>query len=251
MTSTDDLDGEVALVTGATSGIGRAIAADLAAAGAAVAVSGRRTERLETLVEDIEDDGGTALPVTADLADTDQVREMVETTREGLGGLDILVNNAGVMLLAPVVRAELADLQQMLKVNLEGLMAATRLALPEMLEQDHGHVVNISSVAGRRVNETSAGYSATKFGVNAFSEGLRKETADSSVRVTVVEPGAVDTELGEHIPDENVRERMAEMVQEMTILDPEDIAAGVHYAVTQPEHVSVNELLIRPTEQQS
>jgi hypothetical protein len=245
------LDGDVALVTGASSGIGDAVARSLADAGADVAISARRTDRLESLAADIEADGGTAVPITADLAEIDQAREMVRETRAELGGLDVLVNNAGVMLLAPVIRAEVEDLKRMLDVNLMGLMAATREALPGMLDQGSGDIVNVSSVAGRRVSESAAGYSATKFGVNAFSEGLRKETAGSGVRVTVVEPGAVDTELGEHIPDEQVQERMAEMVQEMEILDPEDIAAGVRYAVTQPQHVSVNELLIRPTDQRS
>ncbi|WP_424019639.1 SDR family oxidoreductase [Halorientalis pallida] len=251
--STDphDLDGDVALVTGASSGIGRATAKTLADAGAAVAVTARRTDRIETLAEEIESEGGEALAITADVTETDDVERMIERTREELGGLDILVNNAGVMLLAPVIRADLDDLQQMLDVNLMGLMAATRTALPGMLEQDSGHIVNISSVAGRRANEASGGYSATKFGVNAFSESLRKETADSGVRVTVIEPGAVDTELGQHIPDEQVMERMAEMVQDMTVLQPEDIAAAIRYAVTQPPRVSVNELLVRPTDQRS
>jgi NADP-dependent 3-hydroxy acid dehydrogenase YdfG len=247
----DSLDGEVALVTGASSGIGRATATALADAGAAVAVSARRTERLEELAADIEDDGGTALPVTTDVTEIEEVREMIETTKEELGGLDILVNNAGVMLLAPVVRADMADLQRMLDVNLMGLMAATREVLPAMLEQDHGHIVNISSVAGRRANQASAGYSATKFGVNAFSESLRKETSDSRVRVTVVEPGAVDTELGLHIPDEQVQERMAEMAADLTFLQPDDIADAIRYAVTRPERVAINEMLIRPVDQES
>ncbi|WP_136716986.1 SDR family NAD(P)-dependent oxidoreductase [Halorientalis salina] len=250
MSDTARLDGDVALVTGASSGIGRATAQALAAEGAAVAVAARREERLAELVDDIEDAGGTALAVPTDITETDEVREMVETTREELGGLDILVNNAGVMLLAPVIRADVADLQQMLDVNLKGLMTATREALPGLLDQDEGHIVNISSVAGRTANEASAGYSATKFGVNAFSESLRKEVTDSGVRVTVVEPGAVETELGEHIPDEQVRERLSEMVGEMTVLQPDDIASAITYAVTQPPRVSVNELLIRPTEQQ-
>jgi hypothetical protein len=250
-TTTDSLDGDVALVTGASSGIGRATAKTLAAEGAAVAVSARRTERLETLADEIESNGGTAVPITADLTETEEITAMIEQTREALGGLDILVNNAGVMLLAPVIRADLEDLQQMLDLNLMGLMTATREALPGMLEQDSGHIVNISSVAGRRANETSAGYSATKFGVNAFSESLRKEVSDSGVRVTVIEPGAVDTELGEHIPDEQVRERMAEMAEDMSFLQSEDIANAIRYAVTQPEHVSVNELLVRPVDQKS
>jgi hypothetical protein len=248
VTDTDQLDGDVALVTGASSGIGRATAVTLANHGAAVAVAARREERLERLVADIEAEGGTALAVPTDVTDTDAVAEMVATTREELGGLDVLVNNAGVMLLAPVVRADHEDLQQMLDVNLKGLMAATREALPGMLEAG-GHIVNVSSVAGKTANEASGGSSATKFGVNAFSESLRKEVVDSDVRVTVVQPGAVATELGEHIPDEQVQERLAEMAEEMTFLQPEDIAEGILYALTQPTRVSVNELVIRPTDQ--
>jgi len=245
------LDGDVALVTGASSGIGRATAMALAEAGAAVAISARRTDRLEELADEIEDAGGRALPVTADVTEIEQVREMIETTREELGGIDILVNNAGVMLLAPVIRADVEDLQRMLDVNLMGLMAATREVLPGMLDRDDGHIVNISSVAGRRANQASAGYSATKFGVNAFSESLRKETTDSGVRVTVIEPGAVDTELGLHIPDEQVRERMAEMAADLTFLQPEDIADAIRYAVTRPDRVAINEMLVRPIDQES
>jgi NADP-dependent 3-hydroxy acid dehydrogenase YdfG len=245
------LDGDVALVTGASSGIGRATAKALADEGAAVAISARRTDRLDELADDIESEGGTALPVTADVTEIEEVRAMIETTREELGSPDILVNNAGVMLLAPVIRADVEDLQQMLDVNLMGLMAATREVLPGMLERDDGHIVNISSVAGRRANEASGGYSATKFGVNAFSESLRKETSESGVRVTVIEPGAVDTELGMHIPDEQVRERMAEMAEDLTFLQPGDIADAIRYAVTRPDRVAINEMLVRPTDQES
>jgi len=141
------------------------------------------------------------------------------------------------------------DLQQMLDVNLKGLMAATREALPGLLDQNSGHIVNISSVAGQTANETSGGYSATKFGVNAFSESLRKEIADSDVRVTVVSPGAVETELGDHIPDEQTKERMADLTDDLAPLDPVDIANGIAYALSQPARVSVNELVIRPTNQ--
>ena len=246
---THQLDGEVAVVTGASSGIGRAVATTLAADGAAVAVAARREERLEDLVDEIETDGGTALAVPTDVTDTDAVHEMIATTRAELGGLDILINNAGVMLLAPVIRAEHDDLQQMLDVNLKGLMAATREALPGLLDQNSGHIVNISSVAGQTANETSGGYSATKFGVNAFSESLRKEIADSDVRVTVVSPGAVETELGDHIPDEQTKERMADLTDDLIPLHPDDIANGIAYALTQPPRVSVNELVIRPTNQ--
>ncbi|MDY7081675.1 MAG: SDR family oxidoreductase, partial [Halobacteria archaeon] len=162
MTDNKNLDDDVALVTGASSGIGRATAKTLAQEDADVAVAARRTERLESLVEEIEDETDSrAHPITADLTEREQVKEMVQKTRDELGGLDILVNNAGVMLLAPVERAKLDELQQMLDLNLMGLMTATREALPGMLEQDEGHIVNISSVAGKRATEASGGYAAT------------------------------------------------------------------------------------------
>lgn len=245
------MDNKVALVTGASSGIGEATAKTLAGEGADVAVAARRTERLEELAREINEDGGTAHPLTIDVTDTDQVKEMISETRSELGGLDILVNNAGVMLLAPVKRAKLDELRQMLDVNLMGLMTATREALPGMLDQGNGHIVNISSVAGRRATEASGGYAATKFGVNAFSESLRKETAGTGVRVTVIEPGAVATELATHITDEGVLENLAERFGDVEVLQPGDIAESIRFAVTQPERVSVNELLIRPSDQTS
>lgn len=248
-TETEYLEGDVALVTGASSGIGRAIAKELANQGAAVAVAARRTDRLESLVDGIEDEDGTAHPVPTDVTDRDEVESMIEETRSELGGLDVLVNNAGVMLLSPVERAKLDELQRMLDVNLMGLMTVTRLVLPGMLEQESGHIVNISSVAGRRANETYSGYAATKFGVNAFSESLRKETAGTGVRVTVVEPGAVATELATHISDDQVIEGLMDRFGDVEILQPEDIAAAVRFTVTQPERVSVNEIMVRPSEQ--
>lgn len=238
-------------MTGASSGIGRAISKELADKGAAVAVAARRTDRLESLVDGIEDEGGTAHAVQTDVTDRDEVKEMIDETRGELGGLDILVNNAGVMLLSPVERADLDELQRMLDVNLMGLMTATREALPGMLEQGSGHIVNVSSVAGRRANETYGGYAATKFGVNAFSESLRKETAGTGVRVTVIEPGAVATELATHITDEQVIEGLMNRFGDVQLLQPEDIAATVRFAVTQPQRVSVNEIMVRPSEQKS
>lgn len=241
--------GQTALVTGASSGIGRATAKLLAENGAAVAVTARRETRLAELATEIEDNGGTVETIPTDITDLEEVREMVRTTTDQLGGPDILVNSAGVMLLAPVERADPEDYRQMVEVNLLGVMNTTRLALEPMLEQNAGHVVTISSIAGRRAEEWGSGYSATKFGVNAFSESLRKEVLDSDVRVTVIEPGAVQTELGQHIPNDRVRDHISDMVEDLHALDPADIARSIVFAVAQPPEVCVSEVVIRPTDQ--
>lgn len=244
------LDGSVALVTGASSGIGEATARALSEEGAAVALAARREERLESLASDIEESGGEALVVPTDVTEESQIREMVDRTVEELGGLDVLVNNAGVMLLEPVADADPDNWQQMLDLNVYGLMVASQAALDVMREQGEGDIVNLSSVAGRKAYAGSSGYNASKFGVTAFSESLREEVVDSDVRVTSIEPGIVDTELPEHIPDEEQKEMIEGMAEEIEPLQPEDIARAIRYAVTQPSHVDVNELLIRPTRQE-
>ena len=243
------LDGEVALVTGASSGIGEATAVALADAGASVALAARREGELETLADRIEADGGEALVVPTDVTDETQVEAMVETTVSELGGLDVLVNNAGVMLLEAVEDADTDDWRQMVEVNLLGLMNATKTALPA-LRDGTGHVVNISSVAGRQASSTASGYNATKFGVNGFTEAFRQEVADDGVRTTIVEPGLVDTELADHIPDEEIQAQTEEWVNSLEPLTGEDIARAIRFAVSQPQHVSLNELLIRPTQQE-
>lgn len=249
-TSDGQLTGQVALVTGASSGIGAATAHALAEEGASVALAARREERLEELADEIESEGGEALVVPTDATDEEQVREMVDATVEELGGLDVLVNNAGVMLLEPVATADPDDWQQMLDLNVQGLMVASQAALQHMQEQGEGDIVNISSIAGRKAYAGSSGYNASKFGVTAFSESLREEVADSDIRVTTIEPGVVDTELAEHIPDEDQKEMIEGMMNEMEPLRPEDIARSIRFAVSQPSHVDINELLIRPTQQE-
>lgn len=240
-------DDSVALVTGASSGIGAETAVQLAEAGADVALAARREGRLREVAEDVEATGSEALVVPADVSERDEVVRMVADTVDELGGLDILVNNAGVMLLEAVADADPADWRTMIEVNLTGLMNATKEALPHL--RDGGHLINVSSVAGRVAGETSSAYSATKFGVNAFTEGLRKEEAENGLRTTLIEPGFVETELAEHIPDEEIREGSKEMLEQMDVLQPADIARAIVYATDQPEHVSVNELMLRPTEQ--
>jgi NADP-dependent 3-hydroxy acid dehydrogenase YdfG len=243
------LAGKVALVTGASSGIGEATALALAAEGAAVAIGARRADRLEALADKISADGGRALTLDLDVTQEQQAHDAVGRTRADLGGLDIVVNNAGVMLLGPILDADTSDWRRMIETNVLGLMYVTHAALPGLVEQGSGDIVQVSSVAGRLAREGSGGYNASKWAVNAFSESLRQEVTARGVRVTLVEPGAVATELSDHITHAESKQRVKERVTRMRPLQSADIAAGVVYAVTQPPHVSVNEVLIRPTDQ--
>ena len=246
--STGELDGTVALVTGASSGIGAATARTLAAAGASVGLAARRTDRLETLAAGIEDDGGTALAIPTDVTDGAAVEEMVARTAEAFDGLDALVNNAGVMLPAPVERADPDDWRRMVEVNLLGTMTVTRAALPALRAGDGGHVVALSSDAIQNPSARFGAYAATKAGVVAFADSLRTEVADDGVRVTVVEPGVTDTELPEQVTDEGTKADVETLVASMRALDGEDVAAAVRYALTRPAHVSVDRLTVRPTD---
>ncbi len=243
------LHGKVALITGASSGIGEATAVALAAEGARVAVAARRGEQLVALAKRIGDDGGEALPIIADVADEQQVCEMVQKAHTRFGRLDILVNNAGVMLLGPIFEADTEDWRRMINVNVLGLMYATHEALPIMIEQGEGHIVNLPSVAGRTVGAGRGAYNATKWAVGAFSEALRQEVYRDKIRVTIIEPGAVDTELTEHITNPMAKKETQEWYESIRQLKSEDIAASIVYATTQPPYVDVNEILIRPTDQ--
>jgi NADP-dependent 3-hydroxy acid dehydrogenase YdfG len=242
-----DLSGKVAAITGASSGIGEATALALSGAGAAVALGARRRDRLDGLVKRIEDEGGRALAVEADIADESQARRFVETAHSELGRLDVLVNNAGVMLLGPVEGADTEDWRRMVAVNVLGLLYCTHAALPLMREAGGGDIVNVSSVAGRSATAGAAVYNLTKFGVTGFSEALRQEALHSNIRVTCVEPGFVATELQGH----NVNPLVVEATNKMRerigkVLESEDIANVILYVVSQPEHVSLNEVLVRP-----
>jgi len=243
----------VALVTGASSGIGEATALALAAEGATVAIAARRRDRLEALAEKI-DAHSRALVLETDVTDEAQVRAMVRQTVTDLGGLDVLINNAGLMLLGPILDAPTEEWRRMVECNLLGLLYCTHAALPHLLAAAEGgrgvaDVVNVSSVAGRVARLNSGVYNATKWGVGAFSESLRQEVTKRHVRVTLVEPGAVATELAWHNRPE-VLEMMAGNFAGVTPLQAEDIASAVLFAVTQPRHASVNEVLVRPTEQE-
>jgi clavulanate-9-aldehyde reducatase len=244
-----ELSGKAAAITGASSGIGEATALALARAGASVALGARRKDRIDALAARIEDEGGTAVALEVDVSDEAQARGFVEAAHERLGRLDALVNNAGVMLLGPVEQADSQQWRTMFDVNVLGLLYCTSAALPIMRAQGSGDIVNVSSVAGRFARAGNAVYAATKFAVGAFSEGLRNEVTESGIRVTLIEPGMVDTELQSHNEGEVLEALQGMREQIGEILRAQDIANGIVYTVSQPPHVSVNELLIRPTRQ--
>ena len=244
------LEGKVAAITGASSGIGAATALALADAGAAVGLGARREDRLEALVERIESAGGRAQAFEVDVSDEAAASGFVEGVGSELGGLHLLVNNAGVMLLGPVEGADTGEWRRMVEVNLLGLLYCTHAALPLMRDGGGGHIVNISSVAGRQATLGAAVYNLTKWGVTGFSEALRQEALHSGIRVTCVEPGFVDTELQGHNTNPMVKqatEKMRDQIGDLLVAD--DIARAILYVVSQPDHVSINEVLVRPTGQ--
>ncbi|HEY5316658.1 MAG TPA: SDR family NAD(P)-dependent oxidoreductase [Solirubrobacteraceae bacterium] len=253
--ATAPLDGAVALITGASSGIGEATALHLAGLGAAVALVARRADRLEALASRIGDDGGTALVVQADIAEQAQAADAVQRCVSELGRLDVLINNAGMMLLGPILDAPLEEWDRMVGVNVHGLLYCTHAALPHLLEaaQDSprgvADLVNISSVAGRVARSGSGVYNLTKWGVGAFSESLRQEVTERHVRVSVVEPGAVSTELAGHNRPE-ILETIGRRFADIERMGADDIADAIGYIITRPRHVAINEVLVRPTEQQ-
>ena len=248
------LDGTVALVTGASSGIGAATALALVADGATVALAARRVDRLQDLAKQIESDNGRALVLEADVTSEESARAAVARTVEELGRLDTLVNNAGQMLLGPIQDAPVEEWERMVRLNVLGLMYTTHAALPHLLDaaqqgpRQVADLINISSVAGRVARSGSGVYNATKWGVNAFSESLRQEVTGKHVRVSLVEPGAVATELASHNRPE-VQETISQRFGDIERLEAEDIAEAISFIVTRPRRTAVNEMLIRPTEQ--
>ncbi|OBI80146.1 SDR family NAD(P)-dependent oxidoreductase [Mycobacterium sp. 1245805.9] len=248
------LTGTVALVTGASSGIGAATATALAAEGAAVALMARRADRLADLKAEIESAGGTALVVAADVVDAEAVSAAVQRTVDELGRLDTVVNNAGLMRSGPAAEARLQDWDDMVAVNVQGVLYVTRAALPHLVDaaasspRGVADLVTISSTGGWVARPNTAVYSLTKFGVNAFSEGIRQELLGSRVRVGVVAPGTVDTEIFNHLSGPS-REAVARQTAGMVKLRPEDIADAVLYMVTRDRRVAVNHMLVRAAEQ--
>ena len=244
------LDGKVAVVTGASSGIGEATAYALANEGATIAIGARREEKLHKVADRIRDNGGSVMAQKLDVTSNAEVTAFFKAAGSLNGGVDILVNNAGLMLLGPMSERPVEEWRTMMEVNVMGALYCIKAVLPVMVTRGSGYIVNISSTSGRRTTATGAVYSGTKFALNAITEGLRKEVHDRGVRVVAIEPGLVDTELPHHVQDENIRDRLLNM-DGFTKLQSEDIAEAVLYAVTQPSHVNVNEILIRPTDQKN
>lgn len=247
------LAGTVALVTGASSGIGEATARALASQGAAVALVARRKERLEALARGL---GGRAVVLQADVTDKAQAFDAVDRAVRELGRLDVVVNNAGVMLLGPAVGAPIGEWEHMVQLNVLGLLYTAHAALPHLLRAAEegprkvADLVNLSSVAGRRARVGTAVYNLTKFGVGGFSESLRQEVTKRHVRVSVIEPGIVNTELQSHMREE-IRAASMRAFADLEALEAQDVADAIEYVVTRPRHVAINELLVRPTEQEN
>lgn len=239
------LASKVILVTGASSGIGRATALALSKAGALIVAAGRRTENLQQLVEEAP---GEVLAVELDVTDRESVQRAVAAAVERFGQLDALVNNAGLMLAGMVLGANTDEWVRMVETNLLGSMLVVDAALPHLVEA-HGAFVQVSSTSGRFASAGAAVYSATKFGITAFAEAVRQEVTSQGVRVIVVEPGFVETELTNHTTDPVMRQAADQIGRSMRTLQPENIADAIVFALTQPEHVSINELLVRPTDQ--
>lgn len=250
MTTTKPLADRVAIVTGASSGIGEAAATSLAAAGAAVALAARRTDRLRSVADRIAADGGQALPIPTDVTDRAAVAALAERALREWGRIDILVNNAGVMPLSLIAAGRVDDWDRMIDVNVKGLLYGVAAVLPTMLDQESGHIINVSSLASRRPIPTGVVYAATKFAVRCISDGLRLELSSARhIRVTDIEPGVVATELMDHIPDADTREAFLARWEDNTPLTAQDIANAIVFAASQPPHVNVNEILLRPTDQ--
>lgn len=248
---TVSIAGRVALVTGASSGFGEATALELAKAGVKVGLSARRVDRLLALKGRIDAAGGEAFAFQADFTKEAEAIGAVQATESHFGRLDILINNAGVAYLEPVATADLARWRSMVEVNLLGLIATTQAALPGMTARGSGHIVNIASAAGHYANPTMSAYAATKWGVRAFTDALRREVLKHNIRTTIISPGLAATELHHQITDPLVRAERDERAAGMRQLEAQDIAEAILYAVTRPDHVGINEILMRSVDQEA
>ncbi len=241
-----EINGKVVIITGASSGLGKATAHRLAKGGAKLVLAARREERLVELRDAVIEQGGDAIYQVTDVTDRAQVESLAQAAKEAYGRIDVLVNNAGLMPLSPLDELKVDEWEKMVDVNIKGVLYGIAAVLPTMREQHAGHIINLSSVAGHKVFPTSAVYSATKYAVKALSEGLRQE-GDGEIRSTNISPGAVATELTSTISDPDTAKNVDEMY-EMAI-DADAIARAITYAIEQPADVDVNEIIIRPTKQ--
>jgi len=245
----NNIKGKVIVITGASSGMGEAGAKHLSALGATVVLGARRADRIEKLAKEIVDDGGRALAFAVDVTQRDQVKKLVDATVKEFGHVDVLLNNAGIMPLSLMESLHVDEWDKMIDVNIKGVLNGIAAVLPYMKEQKSGQIINTSSVAGHKVFSGSAVYSATKFAVRALTEGLRMEVKPYNIRTTIVCPGAVKTELLEHITDADVRQANEDYVGAVGI-SPDSFARVVAFAISQPEDVDINEIIFRPTSQE-
>lgn len=239
---------KVIVITGASSGLGEAAARHLAQEGAVLVLAARRKERIDGLAKEINENGGKASAKQTDVTQAEQLKDLVDFTIDTYGRIDVIINNAGLMPLSPLDRLKIDEWNQMIDVNIKGVLYGIAAALPYMQKQKSGHIINLSSVAGHKVWEGSAVYSATKFAVRALSEGLRQEMTPYNIRVTVVSPGAVATELLNSISESDIAEAVKADVNKISV-SPDAFARVVAFAISQPEDVDVNEVLFRPVKQ--
>jgi len=243
------IDGKVVVITGGSSGLGEATARMLPAEGARVVLGARRVDRIQSLAEELVRAGGTAVAVQTDVTRPDQVQRLVDTAVQTYGRIDVIINNAGLMPHSPLERRKIDDWNQMIDVNIKGVLYGIAAALPYMQQQKAGHIINVSSVAGHKVRPGGVVYAATKHAVRALSEGLRMEVKPYNIRTTVISPGAVATDLLNSITEVDVATNMHQFYEEFAI-PADSFARMVAFAISQPEDVDVNEILFRPTRQE-
>jgi NADP-dependent 3-hydroxy acid dehydrogenase YdfG len=245
----NNIEGKVVVITGASSGLGEATARLLAAQGATVVLGARRADRLQALANELTRNGGKALALVTDVTQRDQVKRLVDTAVQKFGRIDVMINNAGLMPQAPLERLKIDEWDRMIDVNIKGVLYGIAAALPYMIRQKTGHIINVSSVAGHKIRAGATVYAATKFAVRALSEGLRLEVKPYNIRTTVISPGAVATELPDSVTDPDTAQRLKKFYEE-TAIPADSFARAVAFAVSQPEDVDVNEILFRPTRQE-
>jgi NADP-dependent 3-hydroxy acid dehydrogenase YdfG len=245
---TQGVENKAVVITGASSGLGEATARLLSAQGASVVLGARRVERIQSLANELTGNGGKALAIPTDVTDYDQVKKLVDAAVQTYGRIDVMINNAGLMPQSPLERLKIDDWNQMIDVNIKGVLYGIAAALPHMKAQKSGHIINVSSVAGHKVHPNSAVYAATKHAVRAISEGLRMEVKPYNIRTTVISPGAVDTELPNSVTEPDIAEIVRKAHERAIPADT--FARAVAYAMSQPEDVDINEILFRSTREE-
>lgn len=244
----NNIESKVIVITGASSGLGEAAARYLSREGAHVVLGARRFERIQALADELKDQGGKALALSTNVTDYQQVKRLVDSAVEAFGRIDVMINNAGLMPQSPLDRLKIDDWNQMIDVNIKGVLYGIAAALPYMKKQKSGHIINVSSVAGHKVRAGGAVYSATKHAVRVISEGLRQEVKPYNIRTTIISPGAVDTELPESVTEPDIAVNIRKLYE--LAVPADSFARAVAFAISQPEDVDINEILYRPTRQE-